>query len=178
MATKHLHFNLVGLIIKLAILWSAAVGLMAHAQVLKLRPDGPNAKELGQEQGYKPCMQALLKPDGRVGAWSAPPSRITSAIVKPSANPRPLPDHESPPPLSWTWGFSSKNVDDYMDVTQTTGLMVIHKGKVVAERYQYDRQPGMPLRSFSMAKTFTAVLVGIAQAKGFIKSLDDKAADY
>jgi hypothetical protein len=65
-----------------------------------------------------------------------------------------------------------------MDVTQTTGLMVIHKGKVVAERYQYDRQPGMPLRSFSMAKTFTAVLVGIAQAKGFIKSLDDKAADY
>ena len=178
MATKHLHFNLMGLILKLAILWSAAVGLMAHAQVLKLRPDGPNAKELGQEQGYKPCMQALLKPDCRVGAWSAPPSRFNSAIVKPSATPWPLPDHESPPPLSWTWGFFSKNVDDYMDVTQTTGLMVIHKGKVVAERYQYDRQPGMPLRSFSMAKTFTAVLVGIAQAKGFIKSLDDKAADY
>ena len=30
----------------------------AQAQVLKLRADGPNAKELGQEQGYKACAQA------------------------------------------------------------------------------------------------------------------------
>jgi CubicO group peptidase (beta-lactamase class C family) len=65
-----------------------------------------------------------------------------------------------------------------MDATQTTGLLIIHKGKVVAERYQYDRKPGMPMRSFSMAKTFTAMLVGIANGKGLIRSLDDKASDY
>ena len=64
-----------------------------------------------------------------------------------------------------------------MDETQTTGLLIIHKGKVVAERYQYDRKPGMPMRSFSMAKTFTAMLVGIAHGKGHIRSLDDKASD-
>lgn len=29
-----------------------------------------------------------------------------------------------------------------------------------------------------MAKTFTAMLVGIAHQKGFVRSLDDKAADY
>jgi CubicO group peptidase (beta-lactamase class C family) len=29
-----------------------------------------------------------------------------------------------------------------------------------------------------MAKTFTAMLVGIAHSKGLIRSLDDKAADY
>lgn len=130
---------------------------VADAQVLKLRPDGPNAKELGQEQGYKPCFQALMRPECRVGAWSAPPPRSNSAIVKPSVTPWPLPEHEAPPPLSWNWGLFSKNIDDYMDATQTTGLMVIHKGKVLAERYQYDRQPGMPMRSFSMAKTFTAM---------------------
>jgi CubicO group peptidase (beta-lactamase class C family) len=65
-----------------------------------------------------------------------------------------------------------------MDVTQTTGLLVLQNGKVVAERYQYDRKPGMPMRSFSMAKTFTAMLVGIAQSKVLIRSLDDKASDY
>lgn len=35
----------------------------------------------------------------------------------------------------------------------------------------------MPMRSFSMAKTFTAIPVGIAQHKGLIWSLDDRVAD-
>jgi CubicO group peptidase (beta-lactamase class C family) len=154
------------------------LSLSAHAQILKLRPDGPNAKELGSEQGYQACQQALTRPDCRVGTWSAPAPKFNSHSVKPSNQVWVLPYHESPPPLNWTWGLFPKNVDDYMDLTQTTGLMVIHKGKVLAERYQYNRQPGMPMRSFSMAKTFTAMLVGIAQSKGFIRSLDDKAADY
>ena len=53
--------------------------------------------------------------------------------------------------------------------TQTMGLMVIKDGRVVAERYQYGRQPEMRFRSFSMAKTFTAMLVGMAHDKGLIR---------
>ena len=150
----------------------------AQAQVLKLRADGPDAKELGQEQGYKACVQALSRPECRVGAWSAPAPSFSNAIVKPSSNTWPLPDHEQAPNISWKWGLFSKSVDDFMDATQTTGLLILQNGKVVAERYQYDRKPGMPMRSFSMAKTFTAMLVGIAQSKGLIRSLDDKASDY
>jgi CubicO group peptidase (beta-lactamase class C family) len=150
----------------------------AQPSVLKMRADGPDAAALGQEQGYKSCAQALFKPECRVGAWSASASANSRFAVKPSANPWPLPDHEAPPPISWRWGLLSKNIDDFMDATQTTGLLIIHKGKVVAERYQYDRKPGMPMRSFSMAKTFTAMLVGIANGKGLIRSLDDKASDY
>jgi CubicO group peptidase (beta-lactamase class C family) len=150
----------------------------AQTSILKMRADGPDAAALGQEQGYKPCIQALLKPECRVGAWSASVSAYSKYAVKPSANPWALPDHEAPPPITWRWGLFSKNLDDFMDATQTTGLLIIHKGKVVAERYQYDRKPGMPMRSFSMAKTFTAMLVGIAHGKGHIRSLDDKASDY
>ena len=150
----------------------------AQTSVLKMRADGPDAVALGQEQGYKPCPQALLKPECRVGAWSVPASGFSRYAVKPSSNPWQLPDHEAPPAISWKWGLFSKNIDDFMDATQTTGLLIIHKGKVVAERYQYDRKPGMPMRSFSMAKTFTAMLVGIAHGKGLIRSLDDKASDY
>ena len=149
-----------------------------QAQILKLRADGPNAQELGKAEGYKPCPQPLIKPECRVGAWSAPASAFSRYTVKPSANPWPLPDHESPPPVAWKWGLLTKDIDDFMEASQTTGLLIIHKGKVVAERYQYDRKPGMPMRSFSMAKTFTAMLVGIAHGKGLIRSLDDKASDY
>ena len=89
-----------------------------------------------------------------------------------------MPDHDTPPAIAWKWGLLSKGVDDFMEATQTTGLLIIHQGKVVAERYQYDRKPSMPMRSFSMAKTFTATLVGIAHGKGLIRSLDDNASDY
>ena len=150
----------------------------AQAPILKMRADGPDAAALGKEQGYKPCLQALLKPECRVGAWSAPAPAFFRYAVKPSANPWPLPDYEAPPDIAWRSGLLTKNIDDFMDATQTTGLLIIHKGKVVAERYQYDRKPGMPMRSFSMAKTFTAMLVGIAHGKGLIRSLDDKASDY
>ena len=167
------HFNLLSLV-----LFFASANLQAQTPVLKMRADGPDAVALGQGQGYKACPQALLKPECRVGAWSVPASAFSKYTVKPSANPWPLPDHEAPPVISWKWGLFSKTVDDFMDETQTTGLLIIHKGKVVAERYQYDRKPGMPMRSFSMAKTFTAMLVGIAHGKGLIRSLDDKASDY
>ena len=167
------HFNLLSLV-----LFFASANLQAQTPVLKMRADGPDAVALGQGQGYKACPQALLKPECRVGAWSVPASAFSRYTVKPSANPWPLPDHEAPPVISWKWGLFSKTVDDFMDETQTTGLLIIHKGKVVAERYQYDRKPGMPMRSFSMAKTFTAMLVGIAHGKGLIRSLDDKASDY
>jgi CubicO group peptidase (beta-lactamase class C family) len=150
----------------------------AQAQVMKMRPDGPNAQELGIAEGYRSCQSSLLKPECRVGAWSAPASPFSRYTVKPSATPWVLPDHESPPKITWRWGVLSKDIDDFMADSQTTGLLIIHKGKVVAERYQYDRKPGMPMRSFSMAKTFTAMLVGIAQGKGLIRSLDDKASDY
>ena len=172
---KKMTLNSFAWLVSLFVLFS---GVQAHAQVLKMRPDGPASKELGQEQGYKPCWQALQKPECRVGAWSAPASPSSKSTVKPSANPWPLPDHPQPPDISWRWGLFSKSVDDFMNETQTTGLLVIKNGQVVAERYQYDRKPGMPMRSFSMAKTFTSMLVGIAHSKGLIRSLDDKASDY
>ena len=150
----------------------------AQAQVLKMRADGPSAKELGMEEGYKACGQALFKPECRVGTWSAPASPTSKSVVKPSSNPWPLQDHPQPPEVSWRWGLFSQSIDDFMDATQTTGLLILKNGQVVAERYQYDRKPSMPMRSFSMAKTFTAMLVGIANAKGLIRSLDDKASDY
>jgi CubicO group peptidase (beta-lactamase class C family) len=157
---------------------AALVFQSVQAQVLKLRPDGPNAQELGMSQGYKSCPQALLKPECRVGAWSAPASVFSRYSVKPSSTAWEMPDHDSPPAIAWKWGLLSKDVDDFMEATQTTGLLIIHQGKVVVERYQYDRKPSMPMRSFSMAKTFTAMLVGIAHGKGLIRSLEDKASDY
>lgn len=163
-------------------LLTGLVGAPAQAQaqdtLRQLRPGGPNAQALGQAQSYPSCPNALQDASCRVGAWSGGQTGQGRQNVQAAAKPWPLPDHPSPAPIRWRWNGMSQTLDDYMDATQTTGLLIVHNGQVVAERYQYDRQPGMPMRSFSMAKTFTAMLVGIAHDKGLIRSLDDRAADY
>lgn len=158
----------------------ALLGLHAAvwADVPQTRPDGPNADRLGMQKGYPVCPQALTRPECRVWTWSANEKVAASSLVRPAAEPMPLPRWQDAPTITYRWGLFSKTLDDFMVDTQTTGLMVIKEGRVVAERYQYGRQPDMRFRSFSMAKTFTAMLVGIAHGKGMIRSLDDKAADY
>ena len=51
-------------------------------------------------------------------------------------------------------------------------------GKILFERYRCNRRPEQRFFSWSMAKGLTALLVGIAQEKGLIQSLDDKAAVF
>lgn len=57
-------------------------------------------------------------------------------------------------------------------------LLIIKDGKRVLEKYQYARDKDSRFRSFSMAKTFTAMLTGIAIEKGYIKSIDDTVGKY
>ena len=163
-----------------ALVCVAFFGLHAAAwsEAAQMRSGGPNADRLGMQKGYPVCAQALTRPECRVGTWSANEKVAASSLVRPSAQPMPLPRWQDAPAINYRWGLFSKTLDDFMAETQTTGLMVIKDGRVVAERYQYGRQPDMRFRSFSMAKTFTAMLVGIAHGKGLIRSLDDKAADY
>ncbi len=160
-----------------SVVLSAVCGL-ALAHPLQLRADGPDAERLGMKQGYPTCQQALTRPECRVGTWSANDKVQRSAVVRPSLQPLALPRLDDAPRISYRWGLFSKTLDDFMADTKTTGLLVIKEGRVVAERYQYDRQPEMRFRSFSMAKTFTSMLVGIARDKGLIRSLDDRALDY
>jgi len=65
-----------------------------------------------------------------------------------------------------------------MDRNVITGLLVIHRGRIVLERYglgllEHDRWSTM-----STVKSMTAMLVGAAVQDGAIKSIDDLLTDY
>ena len=162
-------------VVLLALGVAAAV---ATAQVVQMRPDGPHADRLGRDQGYPTCVDAITRPVCRVGTWSANHRVQMAVTVQPAAQPMPLPEHPAPPVISWRWDLFIQGLDDFLNSTNTTGLMIVKDGQVVAERYQYDRKPGMPMRSFSMAKTVTALLIGAALQRGHIRSLDDLASRY
>lgn len=70
------------------------------------------------------------------------------------------------------------DVDAYMKHQRTSGLVIIHDGKVRLEKYGLGFSRDGKWTSFSVAKSFTSTLVGAAIKDGYIKSIDDKVSAY
>jgi CubicO group peptidase (beta-lactamase class C family) len=71
-----------------------------------------------------------------------------------------------------------KGLDEFLRETDTLAFLVIHKDRLVYERY-FDGATRESLQtSFSVAKSFVSTLVGIAIDKGLIGSIDDPVTDY
>jgi len=68
--------------------------------------------------------------------------------------------------------------DQWEDRTFTSAFLVMRDGKILHESYRNNTDAGTHFISFSMAKTFTSMLVGIAVGQGAIHSIDDPAVLY
>lgn len=82
--------------------------------------------------------------------------------------------------LSFTGDFLGKktSVDEFVDASNTSALLVIKDGKIIYERYAHGDSVDSLHTSFSVAKSFVSALVGIAIAEGHIKSVDDPIRQY
>ena len=93
-----------------------------------------------------------------------------SKVIKAGGKAYPLPDGE---PLK-----IATDIDAYMKDQRAAGLVVVHDGKIVLEKYGLDFSKEGRWTSFSVAKSFTSTLVGAAVKDGHINSLDDKVTEY
>ena len=148
------------------------------AEQIILNPDGPDADKLGKAKGYTSCNNPQKFAECRIGAWSGQLDMPNVAIVKAASQSSTLPYMSGSPDINYRWGLFNQSVDDYLNDTKATGLIILKNGQIVLERYQYDRKPEMRFRSFSMAKTVISILIGIAHQKGYITSLDDPVFKY
>ena len=99
--------------------------------------------------------------------------------MQPSAAPLVLEKAEKEPAYRWAVaGQSGLTLEDYLQRQRVMALLVIKNGVIQVERYQYDRTDTDRYLSNSMAKTITAMGVGIAMREGRIRSLDDRADSY
>ena len=73
-----------------------------------------------------------------------------------------------------------KAVYDYCadDERVTYSFMIIKDGYVVAEDYFRNKDKNSLLNSYSLAKSFTAALTGIAIQQGYLNGVEDKMVDY
>jgi len=82
--------------------------------------------------------------------------------------------YEAPPQS----GGGRFTLAQYLQRNPTTALLIARGDTILVERYQYGRNDRHRLTSFSMAKTITAVLIGLAVQDGAIASIDDQAERY
>ncbi len=83
-------------------------------------------------------------------------------------------------PLDFTYKFQGKKYapEDFFDRTYTNALLIMKDGKIVYENYLNHSNASDHFMGWSMTKSITSILVGVAYEEGRIKSLDDDITDY
>lgn len=141
----------------------------------------PDEELLGKSQNYPLGTAATwYNNPNRVGAWSGLDKvpGVQTRLVPKAASPSALPRAAQPPAISYRFRNLSYTLADYLERQRATGLLILKNGEIIAEHYRYGRTADARFLSFSMAKSVTALLVGQAQARGLIHSLDDPAEKY
>jgi CubicO group peptidase (beta-lactamase class C family) len=96
-------------------------------------------------------------------------------VVVRGTEPHPLPKGA---PLTPDWNDPAMTLDGYMQRHHIAGVMVLQDGRVRLARYAKTFGPQQRWTSFSVAKSVTSVLAGIALQQGYIHSLDDTVDTY
>ncbi len=86
----------------------------------------------------------------------------------------------TPVPLPETYSFGGETPDlaAFLDRTETTGLLVVHRGAITHEEYRQGADETSPFTSWSMAKSLLSALIGIAVEEGHIASIRDPIGQY
>lgn len=158
-----------------------AAGLLCLALAFGAARAEPDADRLGASRNYPVGdLSTWYDMPYRVGSWSALDTvqGIQVRRVAAPAQAQPLPLATQPPEIRYRYRNIGYTLQDYLERQRATGLIVLKDGQVVAEHYRYGRKEDARFLSFSMAKSVTSLLVGIAVDKGLIASLDDPAAKY
>jgi CubicO group peptidase (beta-lactamase class C family) len=106
--------------------------------------------------------------------WLMPAERVARGGAH-----RPLP--ADPRPLEATYRFSGRahTLADLHRRTFTTAFVVLHRGAVVHESYPGAfAGPRARMQLFSVSKSVTSMLFGIALAEGAVGGVHDRVADY
>jgi CubicO group peptidase (beta-lactamase class C family) len=141
--------------------------------------DGPDTEDYGASAGYPiGDRSTFFRIPFIVGSHSHLDQIFEGRLIRRATTPSRLARVTSEPALRYEFGGETRTLDDYLARNPATGLLIARGDTILIERYQYDRNDRHRFTSWSMAKTVTSMLVGIAIAEGHIRSVDDLAAAY
>jgi len=154
-----------------------SAGLTAPAP--RFGQDGPDAEEYGAADGFPiGDRTTFFRIPFLVGSHSQLDQVFEGRLVRRADRPSRLGRAASEPVLQYYYQGAAADLDRYLSRNPATGFLIARGETILVERYQYGRNDRHRFTSWSMAKTVTSMLVGIAIAEGRIRSVDDPAAVY
>ena len=118
--------------------------------------------------------RAMVWRDADVGDQHRFPSRVIAAGDQGS----PLPDGPEIDLAGAVPSGEEADFDSFLRRTETLAFVVVHRDRLVYERYFGGSDRATLQTSFSVAKSFLSTLVGIAIDEGLIGDIDDPITDY
>lgn len=104
---------------------------------------------------------------------------MPKTVVPRAATPSPWPERPESIEATYTLDRVERPLADLHARTFTTSFLVLHRGAIVHEDYPGRcAGPGVRFQAFSLTKSVTSILVGIALAEGAITSLHDPVVTY
>jgi CubicO group peptidase (beta-lactamase class C family) len=139
---------------------------------------GPEAEALGASLGYPTGNPATFRSARwQVGSYSHLDEIFRGRLIHKASRPSRL-VRVAEPKITWASLGAERTLDDYLSRNPTTGLLIAREDQILVERYQYGRTDRHRFTSWSMAKTVTAMLIGIAIDEARILSVNDLAGAY
>lgn len=120
-----------------------------------------------------------LSPDLAANTFRNIHRLFPTRVVRASAHPRALPPGDR---LITDVTFRDRNnrwsLEQYMELNRVSGLLVLHHGRVVLERYRLGNSRDSRWMSMSIAKSITSTLIGAAVRQGHVRALEDPVTRY
>ena len=152
--------------------------VLVCAVVVRIASAEPDEELLGKSRGYPMGDAATMYAEPfKVGSFSATDKILVTRKVARGSVVTPLKKSNG---VEITYHFQGRDysLDDYLEHQRATALLILKGDQIVAERYRYGRGEQDRFLSFSMSKSVTSLLIGIALEKGILASLDDPAEKY
>ncbi|MEB3288593.1 MAG: serine hydrolase [Leptolyngbya sp.] len=99
----------------------------------------------------------------------------------------PVPGNPAPPPWTVVAPMEApgeispavfEEVAAFAEAQNSTALLVLHRDRILFERYWQGYGPEDPVNGMSMTKNLLGLMIGVALAEGHITSLGDRVGDY
>src|SRR5258708_2190482 len=139
---------------------------------------GPDAAAYGADAGFPVGTRATASERGNlVGTYSHFDELFPSRSVGRSSAPWQF-KRAPEPTIFYNFRSDRLSIDDYLSHNPTTLLLIVKDDTILYEHYRYARTDRDRFLSQSMAKTITAMLIGIVISENKIRSTDDTFSSY
>jgi len=120
----------------------------------------------------------LFEPDKLVVNFRSADQRFRSSLVAASADPSEFSYNLQDLPESYSYAGQTKSIAQFIEDTDTTGLIVTSGDVLLYEDYWHGNTEASRVVVWSASKSVVSALTGIAIKEGFIRDVSDPVTDY